>query len=218
MSIQSVIFDLDGTLADTAPDLAGALNQLLLDQGLPVLPLERLRPFVSQGVRGLLHRGMGMTPSDARYASFSEKVLAYYSESICVKTRLFSGVLELLQTLETRLIPWAIVTNKHSRFTDPLVEALGLGLRAACVVSGDTAARPKPAPDPLLYACERMSVLPERCIYVGDDVRDVVAGRACSMKTLAAAWGYLGEGEPIERWGADRVIQSPLDVLDCLGE
>lgn len=211
-----VLFDLDGTLADTAPDLGGALNRVLAEEGRAALPAELTRPVTSQGVRGLLRVGFQIAPEDAGYRELADRVLAHYEANICEATRLFDGMAALLAAFDAAGQRWGIVTNKHARFTDPLVKALGLAGRAACVVSGDSAARPKPFPDSLLFACERTGSRSERCVYVGDDARDIEAGRAAAMGTIAAAWGYLGEGVAIEDWGADRIAASPQTLMDEL--
>jgi len=211
-----VLFDLDGTLADTAPDLGGALNRVRVEEGLAPLPLAATRPVTSQGVRGLLRVGFDITPEDGRYPGLSERVLAHYAAHICEETRIFDGLEQVLHELESRGIRWGIVTNKHSRFTVPLVRALGYETRAACVVSGDSAARPKPHPDTLLHACGLVSLAPTDCVYVGDDERDVQAGRAAGMPTIVAAWGYLGQGTPPEAWGADSIVSTPDSLLDAL--
>ena len=213
---QCVLFDLDGTLADTAPDLAAALNRVLVEDGRVALPLLVTRPVTSQGVRGLLRIGLGLEPEHPSYQSHAQRVLAHYTAAICEHTRLFDGMPQVLDALDTRGIKWGIVTNKHARFTAPLVSALGLAERAACVISGDTAAHPKPHPAPLLLACERAGVPAHLTTYVGDDIRDIQAGRAAGMRTIAAGWGYLGEGEPIEHWGADAIINTPNGLLGAL--
>lgn len=214
--VLAVFFDLDGTLADTAPDLGGALNRVRQEEGLPLVPLETLRPYTSQGVRGLLRAGMGIEPDHADYAALAERVLSHYQQNVCEQTTLFPGIADVLDELDARGIPWGVVTNKHSRFTAPLVAALDIARRAACVVSGDTAARPKPAPDPLLHACKACEVDSARCLYVGDDRRDVDAGHAASMRTIAVGWGYLGVDDPIDSWGADLIVSRPAEILDCL--
>ncbi len=211
-----VLFDLDGTLADTAPDLGAALNRVLEEEGLAPLPMEATRPVTSQGVRGLLRVGLGIGPDDINYQSLAQRVLKHYAAGICRHTRLFDGMPDVLATLESRGIKWGIVTNKHARFTEPLVDALGLMQRAACVISGDSAAHPKPHPAPLLMACERANVAPTHCIYVGDDLRDIQAGKAAGMRTIAAAWGYLGESEAIHEWCADHIAPTPETLLDVV--
>ena len=214
--IDTVLFDLDGTLADTAADLGAALNRLRIEEGAEPLALEILRPLVSSGVRGMLRAGFGLHPGDAPYAGLYQRFLSHYGEALCVGTALYEGVIELLDSLESGGIKWGVVTNKTSRFTLPLMEQLGLARRAACTVSGDSAPRPKPAPDPLLLACTIVGTAPQRCLYVGDDLRDVEAGRAAGTGTVAAAWGYLGDDKPLEEWGADTIIQAPADVLGLL--
>lgn len=211
-----ILFDLDGTLADTAPDLGGALNRVLVEEGRAALPTAITRPVTSQGVRGLLRVGFGLAPEDSGYRELSDRLLAHYAANICADTRLFDGVEDLLARFDAIGQRWGIVTNKHARFTDPLVAALGLAARAACVVSGDTASRPKPFPDSLLHACALTASDNQRCIYVGDDVRDIEAGRAARMGTIAAAWGYLGQGSAIEDWGADRIAEHPQSLLGAL--
>lgn len=209
----AVLFDLDGTLADTAPDLGSALNRLRGEEGYACVALERLRPVASNGVRGLLEIGFDLTPEHHRYAELAERFLSHYMAGLCVDTVLFDGVADLLDELEARHIPWGIVTNKQSRFTVPLVENLGLAQRAACIVCGDSAARAKPHPDPLFLASELLHVRPECCVYVGDDLRDIQAGRDAGMSTVAAAYGYLGCNEPLSTWGADAIIENPRELL-----
>ncbi|KAB2969577.1 HAD-IA family hydrolase [Zoogloea sp.] len=213
----AVFFDLDGTLADTAPDLAGTLNRLKAEQGLPPSPYEALRPRVSQGVRGMLGAGFGLLPDDAAYPPLAARFLALYSETLCVETRLFAGMEELLEQLDAMGITWGVVTNKAERLARPIIASLGLAERCACIVGGDTASRPKPHPDPLLHACSLTGQAPQRSLYVGDDIRDIQAGRAAGMATVAAAYGYLGSAEPIQTWNADRIIDHPLDILALLG-
>jgi phosphoglycolate phosphatase len=212
---QAVLFDLDGTLADTAGDLAHALNCLRLEEGLEPLPAQSVRSVVSAGARGLLDVGFGITPQEPRYAELRERFLEHYARALCVHTRLFAGVPELLEMLESRAMPWGIVTNKATRFTEPLVALLGLDRRAACVVSGDTTERPKPAPDSLLFAANAIRVRPQDCLYIGDDLRDVQAARGAGMSVLAAGYGYLSGGNP-HAWDADGVITHPLELLNYL--
>ena len=213
--IRCVLFDLDGTLADTAPDLAAALNKMRIDRGLAPLPLEPLRRMASSGARGLVGVGFGLKPGDAEYEAHRVEFLANYENALHVHTRLFDGVEELLAAIEADR-KWGVVTNKAKRFTDPLSRLIGFTGRAACVVSGDTAAHAKPHPAPLLHAAEVSGVAAGECIYVGDDLRDIQAGRAAGMKTLAVTWGYLGDTDQPEGWGADAVIHQPRQVLDFL--
>ena len=216
MVARAVLFDLDGTLADTAADLATALNRLRREQGLEPVPPELTRPHTSSGARGLLKIGFDLTPEHTGYAGLRDRFLDFYGEGLCLETRLYEGVSELLAALDRRQIPWGVVTNKTARFTEPLLELLALRGRAACVVSGDTTARAKPAPDPLLRAASDMHLSPVECLYVGDDLRDVQAARAAGMGAIAAGWGYLGiEGDP-DSWGADAVLGHPQDVLALL--
>jgi phosphoglycolate phosphatase len=214
--VQLVLFDLDGTLADTAPDLAGALNRMLAARGRDAMPIETLRPVASHGARGLIGRAFGMAPGDADYEPLRQEFFREYESALCEDTMLFPTMPQTLEALESDGIAWGIVTNKMARFTDPLVQALGLWQRAACVVSGDTTAHAKPHPAPLLHALAAAGVEAARAVYVGDDLRDVQAGQAAGLRTVAAAYGYLGDGMPIEDWGADRVISRPTDLLDFI--
>jgi N-acetyl-D-muramate 6-phosphate phosphatase len=214
--IEAVFFDLDGTLADTAPDLGGALNRLLAEQGRMPLTMATLRPHVSAGTRGMLGIGFGLAPHDEAYAGLAQRFLELYAANLCDGTTLFDGMATLLDHLDDRCIPWGIVTNKPARFTVPLAECLGLSERAAAIVSGDSAAKPKPAPDALLLACNTADVAPERTLYIGDDLRDIQAAHAAGMRAVAAAWGYLGNGPTISEWGADATIGAPMDLLNLL--
>lgn len=212
----AVLFDLDGTLADTARDLGGALNRLLGEENQEPLAYNALRPHVSGGVRALLKVGFGMTTSDARYQDFHRRFLAHYQSALCQDTVLFDGIPELLDSLDARAIPWGVVTNKSQRFSLAVLDALGLRQRAACIVSGDSSPRPKPDPRPLLLACELAGAKPERSFYVGDDLRDVHAGRAAGTTTIAVTYGYLGDGLPVEEWQAHRVVDAPGEILALL--
>jgi len=214
--VEAVFFDLDGTLADTAPDLGGALNELLGERGLAPIEMAVLRPYVSAGTRGMLGIGFGLEPDDEGYTNLARRFLDLYAARLCVGTILFEGMAALLDRLEARHILWGIVTNKPERFTVPLVESLGLSRRATTVVSGDSTRNPKPAPDALILACEATGVAPQRALYVGDDLRDILAARAAGMPAIAAAWGYLGDGPGIADWNADAIIARPLDLLHLL--
>lgn len=212
----AVLFDLDGTLADTAPDLGWAANALREAERLAPLPLATLRPWTSQGVRGLLRIAFGIVPGEAGYDDLAQRFLALYANRLCVDTVLFDGVTELLDNLETLGLAWGIVTNKRMRYTDPLVAQLGLTPRTPCVVSGDTTAEAKPSPLPVLHACQLLDCRPERTLYVGDDRRDIVAGNAAGCRTVAAAYGYLGDSGPLPAWGADLLIEAPRDLAAYL--
>jgi len=213
MRSQAVLFDFDGTLADTAADLSRALNRLRAARGLPELLLEKLRPHASAGARGLLEAGLGILPDHAEYKPLREAFLEHYENDICVDTRLFPGMLELLSGLDARKLLWGIVTNKSTRLTRLLVRELGLELRAACVVCGDTTPHLKPNPASLLHAAKELSLAPGECIYLGDDLRDIQAARAAGMRPVAVEWGY---GSGLRSWNADAVIARPQDLMEWL--
>jgi phosphoglycolate phosphatase len=212
---RAVLFDLDGTLADTAPDLAAALNKLRADQGQEPVPRSRLRPFASAGARGLVHAGFGVKPGDGDYDALREAFLEAYRENTCVHTALFPGIAELLAELKRRTIAWGIVTNKATRFTDRIVEALGL--TPACIVCGDTTEHLKPHPAPLRHAAEQLKLPAAECVYLGDDLRDIQAARAAEMRAIAVGWGYHHpeSGGP-RSWKADAVIAQPKDLIALL--
>lgn len=210
---EAVLFDLDGTLADTAPDLGGALNALLSESGRAPMPLDVLRPHVSAGARGMIGVGLGIDPADPAYPPLQQRFLALYQERLCVGTRLFPGVAEHLDDLESQGIRWGIVTNKSQRFALPLLESLGLRHRCACIVGGDSAPRAKPHPHPLQLAATVLGLAAEACWYVGDDERDVRSGLAAGMGTLVAAWGYLGGDRPPATWGAHGIAATPAEIL-----
>jgi phosphoglycolate phosphatase len=208
-----MLFDLDGTLVDTAHDLGYALNLQRVRHGFAELPLEVIRPYASHGSKGLLAIGFNLSDADDAFAGMRDEYLAIYDQVLTRKPVLFDGISELLVTLEANNIPWGVVTNKPRRFTQPLMQSIGLLARAACVVSGDDAARPKPYPDTLLMACKQAGVSPQQCWYVGDAERDIQAGKAAGMQTVVALYGYLSETDQPETWGADQAIQAPLDLL-----
>jgi phosphoglycolate phosphatase len=216
---RAALFDLDGTLADTAPDLVAAVNKMRRDRGLELAPVERLRPLASAGARGLIGGAFGIGPEDRDFASMREEFLANYEADLCVETTLFPGIAQLLDALDERGIRWGIVTNKVGRLTMPLVERLGLAARAGCVVSGDTTPHSKPHPAPLLHAAETLALSPDKIVYVGDDLRDVQAGFAAGMATVAAAYGYCGTDLPPAMWHAQHIVDSPQQLallLDAL--
>jgi N-acetyl-D-muramate 6-phosphate phosphatase len=214
--MQAVLFDLDGTLIDSAPDLAGAGNDMRVARGLPALPYEQFRPMVGAGARGMVGIALQVGPADEQFAQLRDEFLARYEQRMTQLTRVFDSMKPVLAILRASGMPWGIVTNKAKRFTEPLVHALGLHSVAATVISGDTTPHAKPHPAPLLEAARQMKIEPQHCVYVGDDLRDVQAGKAAGMGTVAAAWGYLGAGEPIHAWGADHVIASPDQLLKLL--
>ena len=218
LPVVAVLFDLDGTLADSAGDLAAAVNRMRRERGLPPVSVSMLRPHASAGARGLLGAGMGVTPDDAEYPALRDQFLAYYASGLADTTSLFDGIPALLDELDARRLPWGIVTNKADRYTQPVVDALGLKTRAAAIVSGDTTAHPKPHPAPLLHAAALLDVAAAQCVYVGDDLRDVVAGNAAGMSTIVAEYGYLGEKGCSDDWPATGWIERPLDLLQWLPE
>lgn len=214
--IDAVLFDLDGTLIDSAPDLAGAANDLRAQRGLDALPYESLRPMVGAGARGMVGVAFGLRPGEDGFEPLRDAFLARYAERMLERTRVFDAVEPVLQMLSAAGVPWGIVTNKVTRYAEPVVRGLGLDARAGVLIAGDTTAHAKPHPAPLLEAARRLGRDAGRCVYVGDDVRDVQAGRAAGMATLAAGWGYLGQGEPIDDWGADAVLEEPSQLLNWL--
>jgi phosphoglycolate phosphatase len=216
LPVSAVLFDLDGTLADSAGDLASAVNRIRRERGLAPVSVAALRPHASAGARGLLGAGMGVTPNDAEYTLLRDRFLAYYAEALAETTALFDGIGCVLDALDVRGLRWGIVTNKAERFTQPVVEALGLTTRARAIVSGDTTAHPKPHPAPLLHAAELLEVAAAQCVYVGDDLRDVIAGNAAGMATIVAEYGYLGEPGCADDWPATGWIDAPLRLLDWL--
>lgn len=211
-----VLFDLDGTLVDSAPDLAGAANELRAARGLEPLPFAHLRPMVGAGARGMVGRALGLAPGEAGFAEARDEFLALYERRLARETRVFDAMVPVLEAIESAGLPWGIVTNKVTRFTAPLVDALGLRARAAALVCGDTTPHAKPHPAPLLEAARQLARPVDDCVYVGDDLRDVQAGRAAGMRTVAAAWGYLGDGDPVDAWGADHVVAAPGELLNLL--
>ncbi|MET0065587.1 MAG: HAD-IA family hydrolase [Candidatus Thiodiazotropha sp.] len=211
-----VLFDLDGTFADTARDLHDALNRVLTRHGRPQIRFERLRPSVSHGSKAMLKTGFGIDPDDPQFAALQREFLDGYLEQIANLTQPFAGIPELLEQLELRGILWGIVTNKPSRLTDPLMRKLGLQERACAIVSGDTTPFAKPNPEPILHACRVSGVEPGNTLYVGDAVRDIEAGRRAGTRTLAARFGYLAQEDRPEEWQADGLIDHPLEILDWL--
>lgn len=214
--IRTVLFDLDGTLADTAPDLAYALNETLVAFGENALPYERIRPVVSHGGIALIELGFGLVPGDAGFDERRQHLLDIYRDNLTRETRLFPGMESVLEQLEQSGRNWGVVTNKPAWLTEPLMDQLGLLQRAASVVSGDTLAERKPHPAPILHACAAAGSNPEQCLYVGDAERDVAAGRAAGTGTLVALFGYIAENDTPASWGADALIDTPKEIMDCV--
>lgn len=211
---RALLFDLDGTLADTAPDLAAAVNKMRRDRGLEHTPFDILRPLASAGARGLIGAAFGIGPGDAGYDDMRREFLDNYAAAIATHTTLFDGIASLLNEISELGLTWGIVTNKPALYTDALVPQIGLA-HAACVISGDTTPHAKPHPEPLFEAARRLQLAPTDCWYVGDDLRDIDAGKAAGMPTIAAGWGYCGHTEPAD-WLADLIASHPLDLLPLL--
>lgn len=214
--IRTVLFDLDGTLLDTAPDLAYALNETLREFGEEPLPYATIRPVVSHGGIALIKLGFGLGPEDEGYVPRRQRLLEIYRTNIARATRPFAGMDEVLETLERQGLNWGVVTNKPAWLTEPLLKALGLYDRAATIVSGDTLAERKPHPAPMLHACEFVGSHPQECLYVGDAKRDIEAGRNAGMHTMIALFGYIGDEDDPRQWGADTLVETPDGILDWL--
>jgi N-acetyl-D-muramate 6-phosphate phosphatase len=213
---QAVLFDLDGTLIDSAPDLAGAANDMLAARGLPTKPYETLRPRVGQGARGMVGAAFGVVPDDEGFEALRVEFLDLYAARSLRLTRVFEAMEPVLAALDSAPLPWGIMTNKHTRFTTPIVEGLGLSQRAGAVVCGDSTPHAKPHPMPLLETARRMGVDPDQCIYIGDDRRDIEAAKAAGMASAAASWGYFESVDDPTLWGADHVLHAPKDLLTLL--
>ncbi len=213
MPSNAVLFDFDGTLADTAADLSRAVNRLRAERGLKEVPVEKLRHSASAGARGLIEAGLGVLPEHPEYQALREAFMQYYANEMFIDTRLFPGMEQLLAAIEARGLRWGIVTNKSARFTHGIVAALGLERRAACVVCGDTTPHLKPHPASLLHAARELALDPAACIYLGDDLRDIQAARAAGMRSVAVGWGY---GSNLDSWQADAVISQPPELIAIL--
>ena len=217
-NVAAVLFDLDGTLIDSAPDLGAAVDKMRVQRGLPSLPLEQYRPMAGAGARGMIGIAFGITPEHADFEVMKEEFFVNYENCMTERTRIFEGVHDMIAALVSQGLPWGVVTNKSSRFTDPLTSAMPLFATAGAIVSGNTTPHAKPHPEPLFEAARRLSVDPARCVYVGDDERDIVAGLAAGMGTVAATYGYLGQQTDIARWNAHLHIDSPLKLLNYLNK
>ena len=215
-NIAAVLFDLDGTLIDSAPELGAAADQMRIDRGMPSLPLAMYRPMAGAGARGMLGVAFNVTPQDPSFDAMREEFFGNYAKCLNQRTTVFDGVPELINALADRSLRWGVVTNKSMRFTDPLTQAMPLFASAQAIVSGDTTPHAKPHPAPLLEAARRMGLDPKQCLYVGDDERDIVAGLAAGMQTVAARYGYLGDAADTQTWGAHATIDTPLALLALL--
>ena len=215
-NINAVLFDLDGTLIDSAPDLGAAADKMRTDRGLPSLPLELYRPMAGAGARGMLGVAFGIAPDHADFDVLKEEFFKNYEACMTERTYAFDGVADLIDQLNQAGFKWGVVTNKSERFTLPLIHAMPLFNTAQTIVGGDTTPHAKPHPAPLLEAARQIGVPPERCLYVGDDERDIIAGRAAAMLTVAAAYGYLGTTLDTAHWKADATIQTPAQLLKLL--
>ena len=217
LTAKCVLFDLDGTLVDTAPDLGGAANAVRIQQGLEPLPLLNYRPVASAGARGLLKAALDIVPDHPDFPAHRDYFLEYYRAHLTTLSVLFDGMAELLEVFERNGILWGVVTNKPSWLTLPLMEEMKLASRAACIVSADDVPKAKPAPDSILLACKQVHLNVADCIYVGDDKRDIDAAKAAGMRSVAADWGYLGDNGTIESWQADEIARSPAELAHLLG-
>lgn len=215
-NIRAVLFDLDGTLVDSAPDLGAAADKMRVDRGLPSLPLDRYRPMAGAGARGMLGEAFGITPEHPDFPALREEFFTNYEACMTQRTHAFEGIPALVQALCEQRLLWGVVTNKSERFALPLTRAMDLFSTAGVVVGGDTTPHAKPHPAPLLEAAQRIGVAPHQCIYVGDDERDIVAGLAAGMGTVAASYGYLGNKTDTASWGAHASINSPVELLQLL--
>ena len=213
----AILFDLDGTLADTAPDLGYALNEMLKARGLSTVPTKSIRAVASSGAGGLISKGMGIERNSTGFDKLRAEFLEIYQANLTRSSKLFPGIQELLTEIEQNNIPWGIVTNKAHRYTIPVLKGLGVFTRAKCVVSGDSTPYPKPHPAPLLEAAKQIGVAPNTCVYVGDDERDIQAAKAAQMDSIAALYGYLGIDNPPHSWGATALIDKPSQIIDILG-
>lgn len=215
--VRAVLFDLDGTLIDSAPDLAGAANAMRISRQLAPIPLDRYRAHSGSGARGMLRVAFDTGPGDHGFEDLKQEFFDHYQSRLLLQTCLFDGVERLVGRLMEQGLFWGVVTNKRERFTRPLTQSMPLFARAAAVISGDTTPHTKPHPEPLLEAARRIGVSPADCLYVGDDIRDIQAGRAAGMRTVAAMYGYLGPEADVSTWGADEIIEVPLGLLKWLG-
>ena len=215
-TISCVLFDLDGTLIDTAPDLVACLNKTLIEYDFPPVSFDFVKPNVSFGAVAMIDASIDKNVDTPTRERMLDAMLSLYENNIATHSDFFDGMREVLAFIESHNISWGIVTNKSERFTKPLTEHMGLLQRAASTVSGDTTPHSKPHPEPILHAARMANIDPSQSVYVGDDIRDIVAGKAAGMKTIAAAYGYCGCEEPPEGWGADYLVRHPRDLLEII--
>lgn len=216
VAIKTVLFDLDGTLIDTAPDMANALNILLSEEGCPALPYETIRPVVSNGSVALVNLGFPELTDDKHQDRLKARYLEIYEQNLCKDSILFPGMDKLISSIENQQMNWGVVTNKPGWLTDPLMQQIGLADRAACIISGDTTANRKPHPEPMYLACKLANSEAQQCLYIGDARRDIEAGNNAGMLTIVAQYGYIGDWENVDEWGADHLISKPLDILSYI--
>ncbi len=215
-NIQAVLFDLDGTLIDSAPDLGAAVDKMRVDRGMSSMPLAHYRHMAGAGARGMISLAFGYTPDHPDYEAMKEEFFRNYESCMTERTFAFEGVAQMIAALVAAKLPWGVVTNKSKRFAEPLTQAMPLFKSSAVLICGDTTPHAKPHPEPLLEAARRLGLDPSACIYVGDDERDIVAGHAAHMKTVAATYGYLGAQGDVEKWQADAQIQSPSELASLI--
>ena len=215
-TMQTILFDLDGTLVDTAPDMASALNQTLQDFNMPSVAFQELRPIISHGGAALVQKGFNIDPTDPKFETYRLHFLDIYEHNLCQQSTLFPGMEDVLQRIEKHHLNWGIVTNKPEWLTLPLIEQLNLQQRAGCIVSGDTTKNRKPHPEPMLHACKILKTVPEQCLYIGDAERDIIAGNAANMKTLVALYGYLNIDDHPDTWNANGMIKQSSEILDWI--
>jgi phosphoglycolate phosphatase len=214
--LSCMLFDLDGTLLDTAPDLIASLNKALRAEDLPAVDFNSVRPYISFGAAVMIEQSLHGTEDSRTHDRVLEQMLHHYQQNIADHTRFFEGMAEMLDTLESNNIKWGVITNKRTRFTEPLMRELNLAHRAACIISGDSTDNSKPHPEPMHAACKQAEVEPENCIYIGDSAHDIEAGNRAGMKTLAATYGYIKPGDRPENWGAAALIDKPTDLKHWL--
>ncbi len=214
--IHTVLFDLDGTLIDTAPDMANALNILLEEEGCEPLPFDQIRPVVSNGSVALVNLGFPDIADEATLARLKQRYLDIYEQNLCIDSGLFPGMATLITHIESNAMNWGVVTNKPGWLTDPLMQQLGLTARAACIISGDTTANRKPHPEPMFLACKLADSVAEHCIYIGDARRDIEAGNNAGMQTVIANYGYIGHWEDTSDWGADHKVNTPEEIIQLI--